>query len=207
MDEPSPMSAIKMAGVLLSLLALGACAPAMKDYAPPSAVPGQFSTSGEAQLPDKWWTAFEDPVLDDLIARALSGNLSLRGTWARLSQARATARKQGASLFPTLDANGSAKGTRQRSRAAANDPKAWEINSASQFSFGLDGSYELDLWGRISSAADAATLDARADAEDLRTAALTLSAEVARPGTYWWNATVRSIFWRGSFAPTSRSWN
>ena len=39
--------------------------------------------------------------------------------------------------------------------------------------------YEVDLWGGIRSARDAAALDARASEEDLRAAALTLSARVA----------------------------
>lgn len=52
-------------------------------------------------------------------------------------------------------------------------------DSSQSYSLGLAASYEIDLWGRIESSRTAAELDAQASAEDLQTAALTLSAQVA----------------------------
>jgi NodT family efflux transporter outer membrane factor (OMF) lipoprotein len=137
----------------------------------PVQVPEKFSTSGEAPLPARWWRGFDDPVLDNLVDRALADNFSLKTAWDRLAQAEALARQTGAGLFPSLEAGADVSRTRSRQNGT----------SATNDSFSLDVqlSYELDLWGRIRSTRDAARLDARASAMDLRTAALTLSAEVA----------------------------
>jgi NodT family efflux transporter outer membrane factor (OMF) lipoprotein len=48
-----------------------------------------------------------------------------------------------------------------------------------EFGLGLQLSYEVDLWGRVRSTANAAQLDLLASQEDLHTAAITLSMEVA----------------------------
>lgn len=160
-------------------LVLGGCTQKAGTYESPVVTPEGFSATGAALLPDKWWTSFEDPVLDALIKRALAGNLGLRSTWARLTQAEATARKIGADLYPTLDIDTGVEGSKKRSRASATSAKVWSMDTSSEFSLGLSSSYEIDLWGRVRATADASTLDAQATAEDVRTAALTLSAEVA----------------------------
>lgn len=165
--------------LLAAALAAGGCATKPGAYDPPVAAPERFSTTGEATLPDRWWTSFEDPVLDALVERALAGSLTLRSAWARLTQAEATARKSGADLYPGLDLDAGVSGAKSRARASATSGKVWRIDTSSEFSLGLSSSYEVDLWGRVRATGDAAALDAEASFEDVRTAALTLSAEVA----------------------------
>src|SRR5262249_52438474 len=46
---------------------------------------GTFGRSARAG----WWTEFRDPILDDLIARAIDGNLDLKVAAARVREARA----------------------------------------------------------------------------------------------------------------------
>ena len=139
--------------------------------APPVSLADRFSLAGEAELPPQWWRSFNDPILNQLIPRALAANLPLRATWDRLRQAEAVARRTASDLVPQLDAAGSASVSREDDGDS--------IRNRNSVSLGLAASYELDLWGRIRSRRDAARLDAAASAEDLQTAALTLSAQVA----------------------------
>lgn len=153
--------------IILALLFTASCATPRPEDAVPFQTPPAFSVAGESALPDAWWTSFDDPALNDWITRSLSNNLSLRATWDRLAQAEATARKQGAAIYPSLDAVASA------SRIERDE------GDKDEFSAGLVASYELDLWGRVRSTRDAARLDVSATREQLRAAAITLSAEIA----------------------------
>lgn len=127
-----------------------------------------FSDSGVQGPPDLWWTVFEDRGLNAHIAQALEENFTLASAWHRLRAARALARRQAADLYPELDLGASAR--RQ------------ELDDAGRrdtFTVGPQAAYEVDLWGRIRSATEAERLRARASEADYRTAALTLSADIA----------------------------
>ncbi|MEL6738222.1 MAG: TolC family protein, partial [Pseudomonadota bacterium] len=67
-------------------------------------------TSG-AYAPQKWWSAFEDPVLDGLVDRALASNLDIAESAARLRQVKAQARIAQSALVPTTTAGGNASST------------------------------------------------------------------------------------------------
>jgi outer membrane protein, multidrug efflux system len=159
--------------ILLGILAtlLSGCSFATQGVKTPLAVPAQFSESGTSPLPEKWWESFKDPVLNSLIDQALANNFDLKTAWDRLGQAEAVAHSAGADLFPTLDAEVGTSKTRFR--------EAGQTGNSSSYALGLTAGYELDLWGRIQSSQDAAAFDAKVSKEDLRTAALTLSAQVA----------------------------
>ena len=47
------------------------------------------SANGAAALTTSWWQPFADPVLDDLVGRAMAANTSVQAATARLTQARA----------------------------------------------------------------------------------------------------------------------
>jgi len=141
-----------------------------------------FSPSGTEAVPEKWWTVLGDPQLDALVEEALAGNLGLRGTWDRLDQAAAIARRAGADLYPAV--TGTARASRTRT-ATAGEPAVYQ----NLFSLGLATSYEVDLWGRVRSTANAAELEARATREDLAAAAISLAAQVA--GTWYRIADLR----------------
>jgi len=147
------------------------CAPVVRPVPPPPVLPAHFSATGAEVAAGQWWTSFADPVLDDLVARAFAGNPGLQASWARLTQAGAVARRAGAALVPALDGAGSAVHLRNDNGDA--------IRSTDTVSFGLAASYEVDLWGRVRSAREAALLDAEASREDVLAAAQTLAARVA----------------------------
>ena len=155
---------------LLCLLLAAGCASPKQEAEPPVTAPERFSDSGSVTMPDRWWRAFEDASLNENVDRALGSNLDLRAAWQRLREARAVVDRESASLFPDLDATADAEARRGSARGADTE----------QLQLGLSSSYEVDLWGRISSTVDAQRFRLRASVADYRTAALSLSAEVTR---------------------------
>ncbi len=137
-------------------------------------IPPQFqSESGSAELQLNWWEGFQSPQLNQLMAKAFAGNLTLEQAAARLQQAEATARKVGAD--GKLKVNGEAGYGVSRA----------DSTSTRSVSLGLAAGYEVDLWGRISSTEKAALANWDASKFDMQTAAMTLSAELASRYFTW----------------------
>lgn len=119
-----------------------------------------------------WWKRFNDPVLDQLIARALAHNLDLKEAKARVRQVRAQRRVTRSDLWPGLSASGS--GTLSQSRD--NDLNWKETRS---FGLGMDVSWEADLFGGNKRGAEAAQADLEAAEEEARGVRVSLIAETA----------------------------
>lgn len=153
--------------VLLTVAVLAGCASRPDVSEVPADLTTGFSRTGQQPLSDRWWQSFNDRQLNQLVNRALEENLSLRASYQRLLQARATASKQAAGLLPSLDANVGAE--RQDSETTRSD----------SFSAGLSASYEVDLWGRVQSLAEAEELRASASKADYQAAAVSVSGEIA----------------------------
>ncbi len=130
-------------------------------------------------------------ALDTLTALALDRNLGYRGVFARIEQAQAAYRLEGATLFPIISAEASA--TRGASPGlgglglggAAGEalPPGFELPDAgAQNTFRVAGaaSYEINLWGRVFRQRQAANFDLLAARADARSAAVTLAAQVAQ---------------------------
>ena len=161
--------------LLAGAVSLSSCRrPTPAQIAPPVEIPLSFTDKPGVALPDQWWTSFDDPTLDSLVDEALKGNFSLRVAWDRLAQARALADQRGAPLWPSLDATAGA------GRSVAKRGPGADRTYATDLSLGVLASYEVDLWGRVRSTYDAAHLDVSASHQDVRAAAITLSADVAR---------------------------
>ena len=170
----TPCRTFRIGVLCLAVLAGGAgCGvkgPASK-APPPVEMSKTFSQSGDAPVVRKWWLSFADERLGALMDQALSDNPGLQGTWSRLAQAEASARRAGAGQKPALTGEGSA------ARRRTDTPRS--ATYATDLSLGLAVSYELDLWGRIRSQRDAAEMELQATREDLDAAAITLTANVA----------------------------
>ncbi len=167
-------STLSLAAAFGCLFFGGCTVPADPPPIAPSDLPDAFSTSGTLKSDPQWWLAFEDAGLNRAVETALVSNLSLQATWERLSQARAAARKSAAARYPDLSLSGGASNAENRGTSDG---------SSQSFSAGLAAGYEVDLWGGVAATAEAAALDADASEAALRTAALSLSAEVA---TLWY---------------------
>lgn len=128
----------------------------------------------------EWWKQFKDPVLDDLILRALQNNQDLQVAISRVFEFYAQLGIVSSALFPTI--NGNASYTRTKSSIATpvpitSTPGVSRINNDFQAFFSLN--WELDVWGRICSAVQAAYADFLATIEMRRGVVLTLVTSVA----------------------------
>jgi NodT family efflux transporter outer membrane factor (OMF) lipoprotein len=129
-----------------------------------------------------WWASFDDPLLADLIANALSGNLDIAQARARLRQASAGVRSANASLAPGLGLDASAAHARASlngpDRALAGAPGFQRENDL--FDVDVSASWELDLFGGLRREREAARSNAGAADAQLAGARITIAAEAAR---------------------------
>ena len=156
------------ASLLLSLFFHSGCVHRRIARELPTRPTPPFSDSGMEAAPERWWTAFGDPMLNLQVEQALGGNFALGAAVQRLNATRALVRREASDLFPQVDGVYALDGTFGPGRDRGN------------IVWGLDASYQVDLWGRIHSRVDAERFRAEATAADYQTVALTLSAEVAR---------------------------
>ena len=126
-----------------------------------------------AQPRGEWWKAFNDPVLDALIERANAGSTGIQVAAARLAQARAAVRTTDADR--ALQAGVGASATRAQGIIGGDAGPARNL-----FATGVDLSYEVDLFGRLSHASQAAVLDAQGREALLQSARLLVQAQVAQ---------------------------
>lgn len=115
----------------------------------------------------KWNSLFTDAYLQQLIAEALNNNLDLQIAYERLNQSQSYFQQSRAAFIPTLDANAGVSALRFSD--AQNPTK----NTGIQYQLGVASSWEVDVWGKLSSSRRAAlanVLQTDAAARALRTA-------------------------------------
>lgn len=132
---------------------------------------GTSLTSATAPEPFAWWSVFHDPVLDQLMSRALAGNLDLKLAQARIDQARAQQRAAGAALLPDVSAT--------LQDAYVHNPAQPAFVPKLTLTAALEASWTVDLSGQLRNQRRAAIAAARAAEFDRQTAEITLLAQVA----------------------------
>ena len=187
--------------VLLLAAFLNACAMATSMPASVAAAPldarvevPELARGGSAA----WWTAFGDPVLDQIAEAVLDSNFDLDQAVARVEQARARARIARADYVPSvgasLGANDFDAPTNAGIGAQLNElgfgsevfdafgfalPDRLDLST---YSAGAEFAYEVDFWGRTRNAARAAGAEHLAAEADLHAARVRVLAETV--GTY-----------------------
>ena len=156
--------------ILCFLSLIVACTPKIADVETPVQQPGDFSTSGEEAIPDRWWTVFDDDQLNQLIDSALTNNMNLMAVWEQLKAAQAVRVQQASNLLPDLTA---------QAQSAISRPQP-DFAGGENTQIGLSAGYEVDLWGRIRANVDAEDFRIEATYYDYQTAAMSLSSEIAR---------------------------
>jgi multidrug efflux system outer membrane protein len=160
-----------------ALFAFSACRVG-QDYAKPDVVvPDKWTETGDATPIDAhWWQAFQDPKLDELVQRALRGNLDLGIAIARVREARAVRSATAGQYDPQVE--GFAGATRGKSSATTGGPSSTSANNF--FEAGFDARWEIDVFGRRDRALEAADAEVAAAVENVHDAQVTLLGEVAR---------------------------
>lgn len=194
-----------MLAAALAATALGGCTVGPDYHAPVLPVPAAY---GEAQQqgvpgatidPARWWSAFGDPVLDGLVARALKDNPDIAVAASRVRQARLQEIAARAVGKPTVDAmgnvshiefsknagissiaqlfSGSSGGT---GGSGSSGGIAAPGSGITTYAAGFDASWEIDLFGGGRRGVEGAIARSEAAEWSRRDAAVTLAAEVAQ---------------------------
>jgi NodT family efflux transporter outer membrane factor (OMF) lipoprotein len=139
---------------------------------------GAEGAPGVAPIAADWWRGFDDPVLADLIARATAGNPSLRVAAARAARASANVASAHANEGPQLGLGVDASRQRITENGIYPPPLAGAIINSGTVQ--LNGSWELDLFGRNRAQLDSAIGAERASIADADAARILLAVNVAR---------------------------
>lgn len=142
-----------LAAVMLSACAVIQPAPVddlIKDSLPEATeIPLNYQEAANAAtgaVVDGWLSTFGDPELEAIVAEAIQNNLNLRAAVARVDAAAGFATQAGAELMPVVGIGGSGLAREGFSSSAP---------SVAANGIALNASWELDLWGRVRSQAQA----------------------------------------------------
>jgi multidrug efflux system outer membrane protein len=126
-----------------------------------------------------WWQTFQDPQLAAYLAEALTNSWDIKIAAARVLQAEAVARITRSQFMPTINAGGDLVTSRASEKGPTPIPAG--VNPRQEYGdvFLSMPAYELDLWGRIRRANEAARAQLLATVEAERTVRQTLVAQVA----------------------------
>jgi outer membrane protein, multidrug efflux system len=139
--------------------------PAFRDLAENPQVQAQVASY--ADLP--WWDVFKDPILQDLIRTALKQNYDLQIATERIEAARAQVAITRSSLFPQISGD-----------AAFTGGKEGTFQTKYNFlDLTADAAFQLDFFGKIRRATQAARAQLLATEAARQTVVLTLVSDVA----------------------------
>jgi NodT family efflux transporter outer membrane factor (OMF) lipoprotein len=124
----------------------------------------------------EWWTEFNDPKLNALIAEAYQQNLTLRSAGTRILAARAQRNIAAGNLFPQTQ---QATGDYNRNQLSGNVANPQTTRLFNDTATGVNLSWELDFWGRFRRGVEAADADLDASIENYDDALVLLISEVA----------------------------
>ncbi|MEB0047514.1 MULTISPECIES: efflux transporter outer membrane subunit [unclassified Pseudomonas] len=154
--------------ILLGVLMLGGCS-MVPDYRQPElplADHWNGTQNSQAAGGGQWWREFHSAELDQLIARGLASNYTLKAAVSRIDEARSSAQVVGAAQYPALNVGGNF----QRQNNYGTTPKR---------SVFAEATYEVDFWGKQRAAADSADALANASVFDAHTLRMSLGASIA----------------------------
>src|SRR5262245_18772426 len=135
MDGKKLANKIRFATAGFILLAAG-CAVGPNYHKPDLPVPAAWmeaqQNGGDVRSAElaRWWSAFNDPLLNSLVDRAVRSNLDLRLAEARIREARASRAVTASGAWPTVDVSGSYTRNRARDHALAAPAKGSVVASS-----------------------------------------------------------------------------
>lgn len=156
LNEVKQSTAPKRALLYIAVLAtlMPGCALMGPDYGRPKEVaPAMFSedAAGDvaaAPVSKTWWELYQDPILNELIAKAHQNNTDIKLAVARVEESDAFLREVGAALFPQIDLDSTA--TRSKITQLGATPLFNGIQPIREnYNIRLGTSFELDFWGRL----------------------------------------------------------
>lgn len=171
-------NAMKPVYVVVAALFLSGCQSIWPDYLRPKVdVPAQYVEPGqqnstEILVANNWWTLYQDQELNALVDKALSNNKDIKLAVARIDEADAALREAGGYLYPQVDLNSAAR--RSRVTEAGASQQVFN-NPRSNYNVQLSSTFELDFWGKLRRAKEAARAQALSSRYARDTVALSLT--------------------------------
>ncbi len=163
----------------LVILLLAGCSVGPKYEKPAAELPEQWKETAPRFAEDgRWWRVYADGELDKVVDEALAGNGDLLIAAARVDEARALLGEASSFLYPSVDARYGTNRQQISTRtgtAFPGVPREFDNHRVT-----LQVSYELDLFGRIRSNADAARAELQASEASREAVRLALAAQVAK---------------------------
>ncbi len=184
--------------VAASVVALQACAVGPNYHTPSVATPAAYSELSTGQDPlgqpvateadlSQWWTQFNDPTLNHLIAKALAQNLNLKVAAARLRQARESVVVAASADIPHVSSSAVVARLNDNSKSYLL-PDIFGGNTGDTittpshlnlFAANLDASWEIDIFGGGRRSVEEANANLEATVWRRRDGEVSLTAEVA----------------------------
>jgi outer membrane protein, multidrug efflux system len=129
----------------------------------------------------KWWEVFKDPDLQELVKTALQQNYDLRDAVTRVEAARANLGITRSDQFPQVGASGDVQFTRQSRNGSFTLPSSFVRSQNRNFGEAFLNllSFEVDLWGRLRRATEAARANLLSTEENRKAVVTTLVSDVA----------------------------
>src|ERR1700675_339768 len=127
----------------------------------------QSQTASYADLP--WWQVFQDPKLQELIRTALKQNYDLQLAAERINAARAQLAVTRSSLFPQVSGNANFNGGKEN----------LEQSRYNFLTLTADAAFQLDFFGKLRRATEAARAQLLATEDARQVVVLTLVSDVA----------------------------
>lgn len=184
-SSPARRPPAVLAAIALAVVAASGCMTVGPDYRRPErALPWSFqsgqpvasATEAAAAAADvQWWRKFGDPVLDDLVAKALERNTDLQAAIARIEEADAVVQEAGGALLPSVTAGGTAA----RGRAVSPLSRTG-FRTGNSVGLSVSAAYEFDFWGRLKRNREAALAGAAGSRHALDVTRLTLAGLVSQ---------------------------
>ena len=122
----------------------------------------------------KWWTVFNDPVLNDLVCDAYTQNLTLKEAGYRVLQARAQLGISIGEIFPQAQAM-----TGDFLRQASSGATGGAQRFSNRWDYGFTLAWELDFWGRFRRGIESNRANLQASVADYDDVLVTLLSDVA----------------------------
>lgn len=146
-------------------------------------LPAQYSEETTVQLSvvdinKLWWKSFNDQLLDTLISTALDKNFDLLIAKEKVRELRASYRMESGQLWPSINAFGSAVRFKRTQNLFGLSIPGDTVQNL--YIAGFDASWEIDFFGKIRSAKQAAYFNVLSSEDNVQAIQVVVSAEVAR---------------------------
>ena len=174
--------------LLIAAAGLTGCTLGPNYHRPDVQIPQNFRAPSPLPAPEvesfgdlKWWEVFKDPDLQQLVKTAIQQNYDLRDAVARVEAARANLGITRSNQFPQVGASGDVQFTRLSRDGSLALPRSFvssQNRNWGEASLNLL-SFEVDLWGRLRRATEAARANLLSADENRKVVLTTLVSDVA----------------------------